>query len=65
MTRRCAWCKKITGQTEDDEEGITDGICPSCLTEYFPSEAAQILGGHYEHEPERFYQVASGETGIA
>lgn len=49
MTRRCAWCKKITGQTDDDEEGITDGICPSCLTEYFPSEAAQILGGDDEH----------------
>lgn len=49
MTRRCAWCKKITGQTEDDEEGITDGICPSCLVKNFPIEAAQIFGGDDEH----------------
>lgn len=44
MTRRCAWCKKITGQTEDDEEGITHGICPDCLERHFPAEAKQMEG---------------------
>ena len=42
MKIRCAWCKKITGDKPPyggkyDEE-ITDGICPDCLTKYFPEK---------------------------
>jgi|LGVE01.1.fsa_nt_gb hypothetical protein len=45
MIRRCSWCEKFMGTTEDGKEGETNGICPSCLVKYFPNEAAQLVGG--------------------
>ena len=38
----CAWCGKQIGEAPG--EGISHGICPECVKEYFPEEAEKVLG---------------------
>ena len=45
MRIRCAWHQppKIMGEQEPlEDDGITDGICDSCLSKYFPTIADKI-----------------------
>lgn len=58
MRRVCAWCEDVMGYTEDDQEGDTHGICPSCLARELRALAAENGGGDHEYELERFCQVA-------
>lgn len=38
MTRVCAWCSTVMGETADESHGDQDthGICPECLERFFP-----------------------------
>ena len=50
MTRICAWCKRTLGETNGGGEGITHGICQSCMAAVFAgvdgdADEAPMVGG--------------------
>lgn len=34
----CCICDKVLGYSESGNEGISGGICPKCLKEFYPDE---------------------------
>ncbi len=55
LTIRCAWCKTIIGTKEAEADGISDGICGSCMKEHFPEHYESITKGKTQEEIDRLY----------
>ncbi len=45
LTIRCAWCGEILGEKDGQGvEGVSNGICDSCLVRNFPHIAEKVIG---------------------
>jgi hypothetical protein len=53
MTRQCAWCKTILGQTSlGNEGGVTHGICPACSAQMLRQFGRNAANVHASEPPQ-------------
>ena len=60
MKRACAYCKADMGETDDGEEGVTHGMCPSCVLDWNRDIARRRINKRLSACAERFREVRSG-----